>query len=142
MALASPRGSAQIIPHARCKPGDRCRIVAGFNSGAPRSNVGRIVVVVRPWRDGEAVSGIDDWLTLASAPGPAWVVTALSDGLHCHKIIDGVVVGPARKVMSMPILDARLQPLKDSEGGVEQPTMRRAPRQRGRKTSLKEVGRV
>ena len=140
MALASPRTSAQIISfpgaavapkgnppaRARCKPGDRCLIVP--TSSQPTSNVGRIVVVVRPYRDGEAVSGINDWV-LDHDTAPAWVVASLGEPLNCHKVTDGVA-GPIQKVMAMPLTDARLRPLPDDEGGIEQRKMRRAPRQR------------
>ena len=148
MALAFPRTSAQIIPfpsapasathagrtpsqpsHLRCKPGDRCQIVASGKGQAVSPNLGRVVVVVRRWQPGEAVSGIDDWIT----DGPAWVVVSVGDGLLHRKYVDDLPVGPYAKSMAMVMDDARLRPLKADEGGIEQPATRRMPRRRGRK---------
>lgn len=89
-------------------------------------NTGRIVVIVRPYRKGEYVGGVNDWLDDGrdGSCGRHWIVTSLGDGLSCYPVVNGRP-GELRTVMSMPISDHRLAPLGDEEGGIESSALRR-----------------
>lgn len=123
--------SAGSHTRVRCKPGDRCRIIApslmSQRSGKKSPNLGHIVVIVRPYQPGETVSGAKDWFPDAPGGGLEWVVMSLADGIACQTMVEGRIV-EERRVMVMPIADCRLEPLDDDEGGVEESTLRRQPR--------------
>lgn len=111
----------------RCKPGDRCRIVAPATNEFHSPNIGRIVMVVRPYRAGETIGEANDWVADGADGGRHWVVASLGDGLRCYSVVNGRP-NKSRTVMTMPISDHRLVPLDDDEGGVEASVLRCAPR--------------
>ena len=104
-----------------CKPGDRARVIA---ASLPE-NVGRIVMVIRPYHDGEIVGGAS-WF----CDKTAWVVASLSIGFATSNSKD---VRNREKSMVVVFNDANLQPLHDDEGGPEDSATRRLKSKRTRK---------
>ena len=104
----------------RCKPGDRARVIASFFP----QNVGRIVMVIRPYFDKEVVSGAT-W----HSDKPSWVVFSLGDGFATT----GDDNKSSRPYMTVVLQDAQLQPLHDNEGGPEDAATRNTKLKRTRK---------
>lgn len=86
----------------RCRPGMRCRIVAGDNTG-------KVVVVVRRYF-GESINAA----TWPRAVFP-WVVTSLCGALRSHYIESGIEAPPA---MTIVVDDRDLVPLRDDDEGL------------------------
>jgi hypothetical protein len=116
--------AANASTKLRCKPGDRCLIVAGGCDGLPPLNIGRVVVVVRAYARGEYVGGVNDWLPDAPDGGRHWVVASLGDGLRSQFVKNGVPEIGYEIAMTTPIADCRLMPLDDDEGGIEESALR------------------
>jgi len=104
----------------RCKPGDRARVIAAY---IPQ-NVGRIVMVIRPY-DGKEHIGPGSW----RCDGPAWVAASLGGGVTAMEGDDSV--GPT--VFVAVFNDANLQPLHDDDGGIEDAATRNNKLKRVRK---------
>lgn len=102
----------------RCKPGQRARIV----DDSP--HVGKIVVIVRPYR-GEKV-GDSTWVEELHP----WVVTSLSGLLHWRRV-DGSKRGMASTVV---IDDRKLEPLSEDDDGLHVEQERQLPLVKGKQT--------
>ncbi len=106
----------------RCKPGDRARVIDSFCL----ENKGRIVMVIRPYFDGQIVSGAT-W----HSEKPSWVVASLGGGFTTT----GDDVRRPSPFMVVVFKDADLQPLHDDEGGPEDAATRNIKLKRSRKAA-------
>ena len=106
----------------RCKPGDRARVIA---ARLPE-NVGRIVTVIKPYREGELIHG-STWV----CDKTSWVVASLS---FCFVTVNSTGVRTREEDMVVVFNDAALQPLHDDEGGIEDAATRIVQLKRSRKS--------
>jgi hypothetical protein len=93
----------------RCKVGDRARVTGAL---LPQ-NMGKIVVVVRPYRDREIVGG-SSWVN----DGNAWAVVSLGSP------IAGTWNGEVTVSRTAVFNDAQLTPLSDDDDGLTRKAVR------------------
>ena len=110
----------------RCKPGDRARVIAA----AVPQNVGRIVMVIRPYVGKEHIGGAP-W----ECDNKAWIVASLGGDLVCIQGDDS----KTSTVFTAVINDVNLQPLHDDEGGPEDAATRTIKLKRIRKAARRAV---
>lgn len=100
----------------RCKPGDRARVVRSLFP----ENIGKIVVVVRPYDGIEQLGKANSHVNVEESV-PSWVVVPVWNPIKTET--RGVTYFEAVSAYE----DFALQPLRDDEGGIEGLTVRTKP---------------